>query len=114
MPFLISSTMAARECSVAVPRVLPLSGCMLNYRTLRAHGVEAGKVRKNGKGYEYLSRFITDLSGNYLTTQESMDLLKMPRSTFFAWRRSVGVDCIQIGNVGLYSRDVILRKKRGG
>lgn len=65
-------------------------GLGLDYRTLRAHGVEEGKVRKHGRGYEYLSRFIADLSSNYLTTQEAMDLLKMPRSTFFAWRRSEG------------------------
>jgi hypothetical protein len=77
-------------------------------------GSRRAKVRKHGRGYEYLSRFIADLSSNYLTTQEAMDLLKMPRSTFFAWRRSAGVECIQIGHVGLYSRDVILREKRGG
>ena len=89
-------------------------GLGLDYRTLRAYGIKAGKVQPNGRGFDYSVRFIADLAGNYLTSQEAMDFLHMPKSSFFAWRNSHGVEFVQIGQVGLYRRDEILLKKRSG
>ncbi len=86
----------------------------VNYRKLREYGLSVGKASRNGRGYDYSAQFISDLSSNYLTAQESMDLLKMSKSAFFRWRNSEGVECIQVGQVGLYRQDQILLKKRAG
>jgi len=94
--------------------VRQVRGLGVNYRPLRAYGLKTSKARKNGRGYDYSSQFIADLASNYLTSQEAMDLLQMPKSTFFAWRNADGVECIQIGQIGLYRKDVILLKKRAG
>jgi len=89
-------------------------GLGLDYRTLREYGIKTGQVQKDGRNYNYSSQFIADLAGNYFTCQEAMDLLKMPKSTFFVWKNSEGIECIQIGQVGLYRKDVIINKKRAG
>jgi hypothetical protein len=67
-----------------------------------------------GRGFAYSSQFVADLTGNYYTTQEAMDFLQMSKSTFFRWRNAEGVECLQIGQVGLYRSDVIRSKKRAG
>jgi site-specific recombinase XerC len=95
----------------AVRRVRDLR---INYRTLREYGMKTGAVRKNGSGHEYSAEFIAGLANDYFTGQEAMDLLKMPKSSFFRWRNANGVEFIQMGQVGLYRKDLILEQKRRG
>lgn len=87
-------------------------GLGLNYRALRQYGLKVGKVRANGRGHDYSASFITDLASNYFTRKEAMDFLGMARATFFDWTKADGVDFIQIGQVGLFRKDLILLKKR--
>ena len=85
-----------------------------NYRSLREYGLKVGSVQKNGNGYDYSKSFVSDLANNYFTRQEAMDLLNMAKTTFFDWTKADGVDFIQIGQVSLFRKDVILSKKRAG
>jgi len=84
----------------------------LNYRSLREYGLKVGKVQKNGRGYDYSASFITDLANSYFTRSEAMDLLKMDRNVFFNWTKDEDVKFTQIGQVGLFRKDVVLAKKR--
>ena len=111
------SSATAMPCDKVITEdeaIRQVRGLGLNYRPLRAYGLKVGKVRKNGRVYDYPAQFISGLAGNYFTSQEAMNLLKMPKSTFFAWRNADGVECIQIGKIGLHRKDVILLKKRSG
>lgn len=84
----------------------------INDRALRRYAIDAGKVRKTGRCYEYSSTFISDLTTNYFTRKEAIDLLGMARATFFDWTKLDGIAFIQIGQVGLFRKDIILQKKR--
>ncbi len=87
-------------------------GLGLNYRALRQYALTVGKTRKTGRGYDYSAAFIADLANGYFTRKEAMDLLGMARATFFDWTKAEGVAFIQIGQVGLFRKDLILTKKR--
>ena len=86
----------------------------LNYKALRLYGLKTGSVQRNGRGYEYSASLITDLATNYFTRKEAMDFLNMVSSTFFDWTKADGIEFIQIGQVGLFRKDVVLAKKRAG
>jgi len=89
-------------------------GIGLNYKALRQYGLNTGTARRNGRSYEYSGALITDLANNYYTRKEAMDFLNMVSSTFFDWTKAEGIEFIQIGQVGLFRKDVVLAKKRAG
>jgi hypothetical protein len=60
----------------------------------------------------YSNEFITDLSENYFTKTEALNLLQMKRGSFFEWTKNEGVDFILIGKVSLYQKDDIMDKRR--
>ena len=91
-----------------------MRGLEINYRSLRQYALEVGKAQKNGREYFYSASFISDLANNYFTRQEAIDFLKLPPATFFDWKTREGVQFIQIGQVGLVKKTVILAKKRAG
>ncbi len=93
----------------AIKRVRQLG---LNYRALRQYGLASGKAQRNGRGYDYSAALISDLASNYFTRREAMDLLNMARATFFDWTKAEGVEFIQIGQVGLFRKDLILQERR--
>lgn len=84
----------------------------LNYRALREYALEIGKAQKQGRGYMYSSSLISDLASNYFTRAEAIDLLKYAPSTFYDWTKRDGIEFIQIGQVSLFRKNIILEKRR--
>ena len=104
--------LTANDCISENEAMRQVRGVGLNYRSLREYGFKIGNVQKNGRGYDYSAAFITDLANNYFTRQEAMDLLNMDRNAFFNWTKDEDVKFTQIGQVGLFRKDVVLAKKR--
>jgi hypothetical protein len=38
----------------------------------------------------------------------------LARATFFDWTKIGGIEFVQIGQVGLFKKDIVLEKKRAG
>ncbi|MDD5705754.1 MAG: site-specific integrase [Kiritimatiellae bacterium] len=89
----------------------------LSYRSLRVHAMKAGMAEKRDRGYAYSAAFVDDLVANHFTRAEAMDLLKMPSSTFHEWTKTEDIVFVQIGQVSLFKKDVIVgrwQSRRGG